>query len=211
MSEKPVDAANITSLWNSLEIAKLAVGVLTPISLLFISTQISQSEKIQAEESARFQRVAEQRAVIWKDLSPKLNDIYAYLMYAGSWKSITAAEVVQNKRDADRIFYENRPFFSDKFSKGYNEFMNASFQYDDRIGEDAIPRTTANFRDKADHGAVSGQENWDAIHTSYYHLLDAVADDFGLDIKTPKRQPTPLERARPSNNVQIDGRPIAPK
>jgi hypothetical protein len=211
MSEKPVDAANKTKHWNSLEIAKLAVGVLTPVSLLFISSQISRSEKIQAEEAARFQRVAEQRSLIWKDLSPKLNDIYEYLMYVGSWRTISAADVVRNKREADRIFFENRPFFSDKFSKGYDEFMAASFQTTNGMGEDPIPRTTANFRAKTDEGAVSGRENWDAIHTSYYHLLDAVADDFGLDITTPKRQPTPLERAGTNGNAPLHSRPTAPR
>lgn len=67
VAEKPV--------WNTLEIAKLVVGILTPLSLLFISSEFAQSERDRTEQTTRFERVAEQRTRLWQSLGPQLNDI----------------------------------------------------------------------------------------------------------------------------------------
>jgi hypothetical protein len=192
-------------IWNSLELSKLIVGVFTPLSLLFISNQLSssdqrrsdmaqQSEKTRAEQSARFERVAEQRTWLWQDLGPNLNDIYAYLMYVGRWKQMKAHDIVTAKRDADRVFYANRPFFSEKFVREYEAFMNASFQMFNSMGEDAKPRTTSTYRQKEDTSVISGDENSDAVHASYYRLMETVAEEFGLTVVPPERPRTPGEK-----------------
>lgn len=185
VAEKPV--------WNTLEIAKLVVGILTPLSLLFISSEFAQSERDRTEQTTRFERVAEQRTRLWQSLGPQLNDIYAYLMYVGRWKQMTASYVVTAKREADRVFYANRPFFSGEFVEAYESFMNASFQTFNDMGQDAKPRTTAIYREQDSNDAVAGHENSDAVHSSYYQLLDVVAEEFGLTVSPPQRPSTPSE------------------
>ncbi len=205
--EYPTDRPTATNvrIWNSLEVSKLIVGVFTPLSLLFISNQLSisdqrrsdlaqQSEKTRAEQIARFERVAEQRTRLWQDLGPNLNDIYAYLMYVGRWKQMKAHDIVTAKRNADRVFYSYRPFFSERFVRDYETFMNASFHMFNSMGEDAKPRTTSIYRREEDTNFVSGDENSDAVHASYYRLMNTVAEEFGLTVVPPERPRTPAEK-----------------
>ena len=68
--------------WNSLEIAKLAVSLITPILVLILGIVINNSIK-NAERSTSL------RSEIYKTVGGDLNDIYSYLAFVGGWKEYT--------------------------------------------------------------------------------------------------------------------------
>lgn len=196
------------SVWNSLEVAKLIVGIATPLMLFLLGQQIASAERerqqaaalnerSRAEAAAQFERVTSKRVELWDQLGPKLNDIYAYLLYVGHWKELTAKEIIQRKREADKLVYAYRPFFSDDFFEAYKRFMNSSFQTYNKMGSDAQPRTSSVDRNGEGIGLVTEYENSDCVFLTYNGLLQVVAADFALKVTSPDKRPqTPAEKIK---------------
>ncbi len=76
-----------TDLWNSLEIAKVAVGTHTPIAIFFFTYQTNRAQSEDAEtraavvrqethERERFIQVTKQRIALWSEIFPLMNDLY---------------------------------------------------------------------------------------------------------------------------------------
>ena len=123
-----------TSIWNSLEIAKIAVSLVTPILVLVLGIVINGSIK-GAERSISL------RSEIYKTIGDHLNDIYSYLAFVGGWKEITPLEIIAKKREVDKGMYTYRPFFSDELFTTYEKFMNEAFSVYGAPGKDARIRS----------------------------------------------------------------------
>lgn len=181
-------------LWNSLEIAKIIIGALTPLVVFFFGYQLSLNDKERTDRIAQFERVTQKRLDLWDEIAPQLNDIYAYLMYVGQWRELDAEQVVARKLKTDEIVYGYQPFFSQEFFDAYLAFMDASFATHNGLHGDIKPRTAAAERSPTDAGLVTGTENTEEIHAAYYKLLHVISRDFRLKlVKPPERPKTPLE------------------
>jgi hypothetical protein len=134
---EPRSASPPTSAWNSLEIAKLLVGALTPIAIFVFTYWTNQSQtletealttqrqaeeskrqsddKAQAQANERFAQVVKYRAELWSSISPQMNDLYCYFLYVGHWKDLDPTEILKTKRSLDKLVYSNSPFFSPDF------------------------------------------------------------------------------------------------
>ena len=55
--------------WNSLEIAKLAVGVLTPVAIVFLGTWLTRQAKSQELRNARQSAVIQKRVELWGSIA----------------------------------------------------------------------------------------------------------------------------------------------
>lgn len=95
-------------------------------------------------------RRIERRSRIWDDLGPQFNDIYIFIMRAGRYKELSALEILQAKRNADRTLNNYKPFFTPRFVNAYENFMLASFQTCVGEGLDAQIRTTGYGRQDPD-------------------------------------------------------------
>lgn len=149
--------------------------------------------RAQAAEQQRKQRIIEQRLQIWNQLGPKLNDIFAYIQRVGAYKDFTPAQIIQLKRDSDKIFNSYQPFFSEKFIRRYNDYMEASFQTFRSEGLDAAIITSPSGRGNADPAMFAynppppGKRclgevmDIDQQAGSYMLLMLAAAEDLGLD------------------------------
>lgn len=73
--------------WNSLELAKLAASLLTPVLVLVLGIVINNSIRSGERASAL-------RSEIYKSIGGDLNDIYAYLALVGRWKEMTPRDVI---------------------------------------------------------------------------------------------------------------------
>ncbi len=123
--------------WTSLEITKILVGAMTPLLIAYFgfhlnskadarAEQLDAQAQMRAERIAQFERVTQKRVELWDEVGPRLNDIYAYLMYVGHWKEIDAAHIVKKKREVDKLVYSYQSFFSQEFHRAYSDFMKAS-------------------------------------------------------------------------------------
>ena len=83
--------------WTSLEKAKLAVSIITPLLVLILGIVINNSVK-SAERSTGL------RSEIYKTVGGDLNDTYSYLAFLGGWKELSPADVIARNRPG-----KNRP------------------------------------------------------------------------------------------------------
>lgn len=175
MSESP---------WNSLELAKLAASLVTPVLVLVLGIVINNSIKSGERSTAL-------RSEIYKTIGGDLNDIYSYLAFVGGWKDLTPLDVVAKKRAVDKAMYTYKPFFTPELFNTYETFMSEAFQPYGGAGKDARIRSdiTTGDGDRRLHGK-EWQDAWEdrftkerneaAQREAYDHFLGQLARDLRL-------------------------------
>jgi hypothetical protein len=116
-----------TEVWSNLEILKVSVAALTPITVTVLGWWITRHLKRVEHLQWANQRVVEKRLEIYSTLAPLLNDLYCYFDYIGDWKMKEPGAVLGLKRSLDRLFYVNAELFSLTFRKAYKEFIDLCF------------------------------------------------------------------------------------
>lgn len=172
------------SLWNSLEIVKLAVSLVTPVLVLILGIVINNSIK-SSERATSF------RSEIYKTVGGDLNDIYSYLAFVGSWKEMTPLEIVAKKRAVDKAMYTYRPFFTNELFHTYETFMDEAFASFGGAGMDARIRSDIETGDgnRRIHGKewqdewenrFTKERNKEAQSEAYNQFLEQLARDLAL-------------------------------
>lgn len=111
--------------WNSLEIAKLLAGLLTPTAIAVLGIYIHRVTKRFEYLQWRNQKLIERRLAIYDDLAPQLNDLRCYFTYVGSWKELDPPAVVALKRTIDKKIHLAAPLFSVLFFFGVHGFSKS--------------------------------------------------------------------------------------
>jgi hypothetical protein len=75
--------------WNSLEVAKFIVSIISPLILIFLGFWINRRIKHTEFLNWTNQKVIEKRIAIFDQIAPLLNDLYCFFMYIGHWKELT--------------------------------------------------------------------------------------------------------------------------
>jgi len=147
------------SIWNSLEVIKLLVGILGPITLVVLGFIINR--RLQSFEHLQWasQRVVEKRLEVFDKFVPLLNDLLCYMTYVGAWKDIEPPQAVRLKRMLDRIAYVNAPLFPPEFLRYYNQFIEQCYSTFAGWGRDAQLRTKVKLRQEASGDAWKEQWN----------------------------------------------------
>ena len=127
-SQPTAQGAAKPPVWNSLEITKLCVSLLTPIVIAVATYQYNVHKDLDVQQQERLRRVVAKRVELWDAMAPKMNDIYCYFLYVGRWKEMEPQEIIERKRDLDALLYSNRILFSQPFFESYQEFMSAAFE-----------------------------------------------------------------------------------
>jgi hypothetical protein len=128
--------------WNSLEVAKLIVDGLTPVAVVLLGVWVSRAtRRVEASQWVN-QKLIEKRIGLLERILPYLNDIFCYYTWIGMWKELSPADIIQRKRDLDRLFFANQPFFSADALSAYQVFTQALFLTYAKPGADAQLRTT---------------------------------------------------------------------
>jgi hypothetical protein len=173
------------SSWSSLETAKLAVSILTPLLVLVLGIVINNSVKT-AERSTGL------RSEIYKQVGGDLNDIYSYLAFVGGWKNLTPADVIDRKRAVDKAMYTYKPFFSKELFATYERFMGEAFKPYGGPGMDARIRSDilTEDGDRRKHGTNPWDPSWEhrftternkeAQRQAYEQFLEQLARDLKL-------------------------------
>lgn len=129
------------SAWNSLEVAKLIVGALTPLTVALLGIWVARAtRKLEASQWVN-QKLIEKRIDLLEEILPCLNDLYCYFEWIGNWKELSPADAIKRKRELDKTFFANRAFFSDNTIIAYQEFSAILFKTYAAPGVDALLRT----------------------------------------------------------------------
>ena len=183
-------------LWNSLEVVKLVVGALTPLTVAIVaallawrSTRVGEQRASAAEAEARlvarYTKAVEKRVALWDELGPCLNTIFAFILEVGDWQRTSAADIIRAKRKTDQVFHSYRPFFTDDFATAYQAFMAAAFRIFNAPGQDAKIRATNQRHNDPEAFRFTGEENEKPVFKAYYHLLEVVGAELDLVVTPP--------------------------
>ena len=179
-----------SSVWNSLEIAKLVVAALTPVLVAAVGYWINRRLKSLEQAQWAQQKIVKRRIVAYDQLAPPLNKLFCFVAYVGGWKDMKPPDVVSLKRTLDETAHISAPLFDANFLALYNAFMDASFTTFGGWGEDAKLRTHTDRRKQA--AGSDWDPSWDAcfanranatapseMKTAYTNLMPYLAQAMG--------------------------------
>jgi len=161
ISKEEHQAVSKETVWNSLEICKLAATIMTPLMVFALGCLIwsGQREVVQHWERDQLEqrrladadlrereRIREFRLSIYKEVAPLLNEILSYHFYVGRWKDRSPTDIIEKKRQLDSLMYSNIALFTPAFFDLYRAFMRQGFRTaGNHFGESRI-RTQAQCR-----------------------------------------------------------------
>lgn len=186
--------------WPTLEIAKLIVGVLTPMSVALLGWLFSRQLKRLDLSNWTNQKLIEKRLAIYDDIAPKLNQLLCFFTWVGYWKTVSPAEAIQAKRDLDRTVNIYRHVFDAEVYDAYQAYIHALFETYTGAGHDARLRALIWGPDgdrRSDCGYV-WDEAWTAsftepgraadkpeVRTRYQALMAALTRSLGVASPAP--------------------------
>src|SRR5215831_3473729 len=108
--------------WSSVEIATLAVGALTPITVVVLGVLFARASRRIEQVQWGNQTVVTHRLRIFAELAPGLNQLLCFATFVGGWKEIDPHKAIEIKRKLDETMYANRVLFSDELFAAYHRF-----------------------------------------------------------------------------------------
>jgi hypothetical protein len=132
----------LAAVWTSLEIAKLVVGILTPIAVVILGIFVARATARIEQTQWASQKVVEYRLKIYENVAPKLNGLLCFYTFVGRWKEITPTEVLRLKRELDEDIYVYRMLFSPHLFETYQTFMETLFKTYAAPDRDALIRAS---------------------------------------------------------------------
>jgi len=157
------------SAWNTLEIAKLLVSILTPAAIAILGIYIHRVTKRFEDSQWRSQKLIEKRIGIYDDLAPEFNDLLCYFTFVGCWKELKPSDIVSLKRKIDKRVYLAAPLFPSSFFRACNDFQSLCFSTYGGWGTDARLRAKHERRKEI---CEEWLPSWDA----YFSDAEDVAD-----------------------------------
>lgn len=148
--------------WNSLEIVKLVLGVLTPLSVACLGWLVARRLKRLELVQWTNQRLIEKRLTLYDMVAPQLNALLCFYTWIGYWKDISPDDVIRAKRDLDRTFHIYRYLFDEDVYDAYHTFIHALFEMHTGPGRDARIRSLiqAPDGDRSVHGTYEWNAAW---------------------------------------------------
>jgi len=129
-------------IWNSLEIAKLLLGLLTPAAVAALGFYLQRvAERLENKQWAN-QKIVERRLAIYDEIAPMLNDLLCYFTYVGAWKEMDPPDVITLKRKLDKQLHLAAPLFPACWAESAQAYTHACFKtFGQRWGGSAQLRT----------------------------------------------------------------------
>lgn len=179
-------------LWNSLEVVKLVVGGLTPLTVVAVGFWISRALKRIEHLQWANQKAIERRLKVFDELAPLLNDLLCYMTYIGSWQEQTPDQIVSLKRKMDKIAYVNATLFPPAFLDEYNAFIGDCFSTYTGWGNAAKIRSLLQRR--KDAAGKKWEDEWDEffdtqtppeveeVRRAYSSVMNAMTSELGINL-----------------------------
>ena len=120
-----------------MEIAKLALSLLTPFTIAVVGYFIQRTLAKQTRSWKVQERIADKRVQIYESIAEDLNKIYCYVMDVGDFKNETPDTIIAAKRNVDKYMYMYQAIWPEETFKHFEEYTKSSFATYQGAGEDA--------------------------------------------------------------------------
>jgi len=128
--------------WNSLEAAKLFVGILTPLAIFLLGVWVAREARLWEQRQWIRRTLYERRLRFWDQMSPALNDVLCFFTLVGGYRKIDPPCAIALKREVDRTFFANEHLFPKAVSGAYADFIDACYKPSTRRATDAQLRSS---------------------------------------------------------------------
>jgi len=148
--------------WPTLEIAKLVVGVLTPLSVALLGWLFSRQLKRLDLSNWTNQKLIEKRLAIYDEIAPRLNALLCFFSWVGYWKTVSPPDAIRAKRELDRTMNIYRHVFEPEVYRAYQAFIEGLFETYNGAGQDARLRALISGPDgdRRSQGSYAWDEAW---------------------------------------------------
>ncbi|MFE9917645.1 hypothetical protein ACFYPG_21050 [Micromonospora sp. NPDC005553] len=178
-----------------MEIIKLVVAALTPLSVALIGVMLTLSTRRFERSHWLNQKLVEKRIQLLSEALPRLNDLYSYFYFVGDWAVFSPSTMLRNKRELDRLFYGYQAFFTSTAVAEYKNFMDTLFTTYVAPESDARLRTSNSSRHGTRSNVYPGkweaawdlmfvdeadQSDFDLIKERYHKLLSCLGSEVGI-------------------------------
>lgn len=209
-----------------LEVARLVVSALTPLSVITIGFCLNRRMKRIEHLQWASQKVIEKRLRIYEEITPMLNDALCFFNYIGNWQEITPPEMIKLKRKLDKIAYINAPLLPPEFMLHYNNFMNACYSTYQKWGAAAGLRTPWKIRQEAAQVAgLPWEPEWSKffvedetqcadpqeVRAAYGRLISYFVTELGIGVRADVIDTGKIPHNMPASNSPKPSAPVAAK
>lgn len=177
--------------WNSLEIAKLVAGLLTPLTVAGFGIYVHRVTKRFEQIQWQSQKLIEKRLEIYEALATKFNSLLCYYTYVGAWRDVEPTAIVEMKRELDKSIYLAAPLFNEEFFKSCIDFQQICFTTYNGWGKDALLRT--HFERRREARGAAWKSEWEElfdevspsdpqeIRIAYGKIMNSFAKNIGVN------------------------------
>jgi hypothetical protein len=148
------------------EIIKLFVSTLTPISVAIVGYFLNRRLKSIDDAQWQNRKIVEKRLDLFDKISPDLNSIFCFFVWVGYWKDISPKDLIDKKRELDKIVHIYRHLLSPEFYSAYCDFIHLAFRTYSGAGMDALIRSEISCSD-GDRREHANYE-WKAEYESFF-------------------------------------------
>jgi hypothetical protein len=128
--------------WTSLEVAKLVVAALVPLSVVLLGLPVTRAVRRLEHAQWQSRKLIELRLEFYSEMARPLNDLLCFFRRIGDFQEITPPEALNRKRELDKAFFVNRHLMSEEFAERYRAFINACFRVYTGVGTSAQLRAS---------------------------------------------------------------------
>jgi hypothetical protein len=163
-----------------MEIAKLVISVLTPVSIALVGFLIQRALAQQSRTWKVQERLADKRVEIYEKVAEDLNKVFCYVMDVGGFKDETPETIIAAKRNVDKHMFMYQALWPVETFNQYRTYLNSAFALFQGAGEDAKIRARS-FEKRSAY--VKQQRPWpkewdvrfteetDPLHSEKYQAL----------------------------------------
>jgi len=188
------------------EIAKLVVAMLTPVVVVMVGFWVNKRIKDLEQYQWANQKVIEKRIDFYFLVAPLLNDILCFYTYVGEWKKTKPIDILERKRELDRIFSITSPLLPTMVLEHYQDFVGECFETFTGWGQDA--KLCTSFDRRKDAFGNEWENTWEhlfscdkigepnTVQDLYSSLMFELASSLGVGLDL-----SPTLRARIPKNI----------
>jgi hypothetical protein len=177
--------------WNSLEIVKLLVGLLTPILIFVLGWMVTRAARRVEEAQWASRTLIERRLELHREMAPRLNALLCFFTWVGDFRNIDPPKIIAIKRELDGVFFANKQLFSPGFEDRYLKLIGLCFEQWSGAGSDAKLRTSAHTLRLERGERVTWDSEWDELFSTspegpdrqakaYNDLMEFFATEVGV-------------------------------
>jgi hypothetical protein len=181
-----------------LEMVKALGSLTTPIVVAAVAYLFQRRQK-------RFEATISEKARYYAAISPLLNRIYSYRKLVNDYLDRSPEEILQAKREADRVFWTHIYIWSPEFRRAYQAFMGDAFAMWQKGGRAVLRVDGRNYAigpSTPGWQGFSGEPTDDVVWDAIYRRLQwAIAHDLGVARRHEVAMPAELRSSPAGPNV----------